>query len=70
LDMYDYHPDKIRVSINDNDLTVQVEQTNFYRQITLPSNIDLSSLSVHYHYDRKLYITIKLLDEYSSFKYI
>ncbi|CAF2749308.1 unnamed protein product [Rotaria sp. Silwood2] len=70
LDMYDYNPDKIRVSINDNDLTVQVEQTNFYRQITLPSNIDLSSLSVHYHYDRKLYITIKLLDEYSSFKYI
>ncbi|CAF1293236.1 unnamed protein product [Rotaria sordida] len=70
LDMYDYNPDKIRVSMNDNDLMVQVKQTDFYRQITLPSNIDLSSLSLHYHYDRKLYITIKLLDQYSSFKYI
>ncbi|CAF3603400.1 unnamed protein product [Rotaria sp. Silwood1] len=70
LHMYNYNPDKIRVSINDNDLIVQVEQTDFYRQITLPSNIDLSSLSLHYHYDKKLYITIKLLDKYSSFKYI
>ncbi|CAF4091080.1 unnamed protein product [Rotaria sordida] len=58
------------VFMNNNDFIVQVEQAIFYRQIILPSNIDLSSLSLNYHYDRKLYITIKLLDQYSSFKYI
>jgi HSP20 family molecular chaperone IbpA len=70
LDINDYNPDDIKVSINDNDLIVQIKNSNFYKQITLPSNIDSTSLSVHYHYDKKLYITIKLLDEYSSFKYI
>jgi len=70
LDVHDYNPDDIKVSINDNDLIVQIKNSNFYKQITLPSNIDLTSLSVHHHYDKKLYITIKLLDEYSSFKYI
>jgi HSP20 family molecular chaperone IbpA len=70
LDVYDYNPDDIKVSINDNDLIVQIKNSNFYKQITLPSNIDLTSLSVHHHYDKKLYITIKLLDEHSSFKYI
>jgi HSP20 family molecular chaperone IbpA len=70
LDVHDYNPDDIKVSINDNDLIVQVEKTNFYKQITLPSNIDSASLAVHHHHDKKLYITIKLLDEYSSFKYI
>ena len=43
-------------------------KANFYRQITLPSNIDAASLSIHHHHDKKLYITIKLLDEYSSIK--
>lgn len=70
LDVKDYNPNDIKVSINDNDLIVQVKNSNFYRLITLPSNIDLTSLSVHHHYDKKLYITIKLLDEHSSFKYI
>ncbi|CAF2074851.1 unnamed protein product [Rotaria magnacalcarata] len=70
LDMKHYNPDKIQVSINDNDLAVHADETNFYKQITLPVNIDLSSLSLHYHDDRQLNIRIKLLDEYSSFKYI
>lgn len=70
LDVKDYNPDDIKVSINDNDLLVQIKNTNFSKQITLPSNIDLASLSLHHHYDKKLYITIKLLDEHSSFKYI
>ncbi len=69
LDVHDYNPDEIQVSMNDNDLIVQVERTNFYKQITLPSNIDPTSLSLH-HQDKKLIIKIKLLDEYSSFKYI
>jgi len=68
LDVDNYNPDDIRISINDNDLIVQIHKTNFYKQITLPSNIDLSSLTVHH--DRKLYIKIKLLDEHSSFKYM
>ncbi|CAF3207947.1 unnamed protein product [Rotaria socialis] len=70
LDMKDYNPDKIQVSINNNDLVVHVDETNFYKQITLPSNIDLLSLSIYYYDDRKVNIRIKLLDEYSSFKYI
>jgi HSP20 family molecular chaperone IbpA len=70
LDVHEYNPDDIQVSINDNDLVVHVDKTNFYRQITLPSNIDAASLSIHHHHDKKLYITIKLLDEYSSIKYI
>ena len=70
LDVQDHNPEDIKVSLNANDLIVQVEKSNFYRQITLPENIDAASLSVHHHHDRKLYITIKLLDEYSSVKYI
>jgi HSP20 family molecular chaperone IbpA len=70
LDIHDYNPDKIKVSINDNDLIVHVEHTNFYKQITLPSNVDFTSLALHYHHDKKLYITVKLLDEHSSLKYI
>ena len=70
LDIHDYNPDKIKVSINDNDLIVHVEYTNFYKQITLPSNVDFTSLALHYHHDKKLYITVKLLDEHSSLKYI
>jgi HSP20 family molecular chaperone IbpA len=69
LDVHDYTPDEIQVSMNDNDLIVQVERTNFYKQITLPSNTDATSLSLHHH-DKKLHIKVKLLDEYSSFKYI
>lgn len=70
LDVHDYNLNDIQVAINDNDLIVQVDKTNFSKQITLPSNIDAASLSVHHHHDKKLYITIKLLDEYSSIKYI
>ena len=70
LDVHEYNPDDIQVSINGNDLVVHVDKTNFYKQITLPSNIDAASLSIHHHHNKKLYITIKLLDEYSSIKYI
>jgi HSP20 family molecular chaperone IbpA len=70
LDVHDYNPDDMKISINDNDLIVQVEKSNFYKKITVPSNIESTSLTVHHHHDKKLYITIKLLDEHSSFKYI
>jgi hypothetical protein len=70
LDIHDYNPDKIKISINNDDLIVHIEDTKFYKQITLPSNTDFTSLSIHYHHDKKLYITVKLFDEYSSFKYI
>ncbi|UJR15385.1 hypothetical protein I4U23_002333 [Adineta vaga] len=70
LDVQDYKQDDLKVSINDNDLIVQSKNTNFYKQITLPSNADLSSLSTHYHHDKKLYITVKLLNADSSFRYI
>lgn len=70
LDVQDSHSDDLKVAINGNDLIVQNEKMNFYKQITLPSNIDSSSLAIHHHHDKKLYITIKLLDKHSSFKYI
>lgn len=70
LDVRNSHSEDLQISINGNDLIVRNENTNFYKQITLPSNIDASSLSINHHHDHKLYITIKLLDEYSSFKYI
>ncbi|CAF1363087.1 unnamed protein product [Adineta steineri] len=70
LDVLDYKPTDLTVSINDNDLIIQGINTNFYKQITLPSNTDLPSLTLEYRRDQKLYITAKLLDEYSSFKYI
>ena len=70
LDVHDSHSDDLKVSINGNDLIVQNENTNFYKQLTLPSNIDASSLVIHHHPDKKLYVTIKLLDAHSSFKYI
>ena len=70
LDVQDSHSEDLKVSINGNDLIVRNEKTNFNKQITLPSNIDASSLSINHHHDQKLYITIKLLDEHSSFKYI
>ncbi|CAF0996545.1 unnamed protein product [Adineta ricciae] len=70
LDVQNHKQDDIKVSINGNDLVVHAENTDFYRQITLPSNTDLSSLSIHHHHDKKLYITVKLLDAHSSFRYI
>lgn len=70
LDMRGCDPDKIQVSINDNDLVVHVVNTNFYRRITLPSNIDGSSLCFDYDDEKTLYIKIKLLDKHSSFKYM
>jgi HSP20 family molecular chaperone IbpA len=70
LDVHDHKPNEIDVSINDNDLIVQTKHKNFYKKITLPSNTDLTSLSTQHHHDKKLYITAKLLDEYSSLKYI
>ena len=70
LGMHVYNPDKIKVSINNNDLVVQVEETNFSERIALPTNIDASSLSFHHDDDGKLYITIKLLNENSSIIYV
>jgi hypothetical protein len=70
LDVHPHKPDNIQTSVNDTDLIVHAIGTQFYEQITLPSNIDFSTLKFFYQHDGYLYITIKLLDEHSSFKYM
>ncbi|UJR31274.1 hypothetical protein I4U23_018774 [Adineta vaga] len=80
LEVNNYQPNEIKVSVNGNDLIVQAEHSSdrpptsstrqyFYKQITLPSNTDLSSLSSQYHPDGKLHITAKLSQEQSSIRY-
>ncbi len=80
LDVNNYSPNEIKVSVNGNDLIVQAEHSverpptsstraYFYKQITLPANTDLSSLSSQYHPDGKLHITATLSLEKSSIRY-
>ncbi|CAF3000349.1 unnamed protein product [Rotaria sp. Silwood2] len=80
LDVQNYDPSEIKVSVNGNDLIVQAEHSvnrppttssraYFYKQITLPSNTDLRSLSSQYHADGKLYITANLSNEQASIRY-
>ncbi|CAF1426772.1 unnamed protein product [Adineta ricciae] len=80
LDVNNYQPNEIKVSVNGNDLIVQAEhnierpptsstRAYFYKQITLPSNTDFSSLASQYHPDGKLHITAKLMQEQSSIRY-
>ena len=70
LDLERHDPDDLQVFINDMDLIVQIAHSPFYRQITLPSNTDFSSISIEPHSDGQLRITAKLLDKYSSAVYI
>lgn len=70
LDLEQHNPDDLQVFINDTDLTVQIAHTDFYQQITLPSNTDFSTIAIQPHADGQLDITAKLLDKYSSAVYI
>ena len=80
LEVNNYQPSEIKVSVNGNDLVVQAEHKDerpptsssrayFYKQVTLPPNTDLNSLSSQYHPDGKLHITAKLAPEQGSIKY-
>ncbi|CAF0824717.1 unnamed protein product [Adineta steineri] len=80
LDVNNYQPNEIKVSVNGNDLIVQAEHSverpptsssraYFYKQLTLPPNTDLKSLASQYNPDGKLHITAKLSQEQSSIRY-
>ncbi len=80
LEVKDYEPNEIKVSVNGNDLIVQAEHSvdrpptsssraYFFKQITLPANTDLNSLSSQYHPDGRLHITASLSHEQSSIRY-
>ena len=80
LDVKNYEPHEIKVSVNGNDLIVQAEhnvdrpptsssRAYFYKQVTLPPNTDLSSLSSQYHPDGSLHITAKSSQSQSSLRY-
>ena len=80
LEVNNYQPSEIKVSVEGNDLVVQAEHNDerpptsssrayFFKQITLPPNTDFNSLSSQYHADGKLHITAKLAPEHGSIKY-
>lgn len=80
LDVHNYQPSEIKVSVNGNDLIVQAEHKDerpptssarafFYKQITLPPNTDLSTLSSEYILDGILRIKAKFLPEQASIRY-
>lgn len=79
LDIGNYQPSDIKISVNGNDLIVQAEHTEdqpltgssrayFYKQTTLPNNTDLKSLKSQYHPNGRLQITANLLDQLNSLK--
>ena len=80
LDVNNYQPNEIKVSVNGKDLVVQAEHNDerpptsssrayFFKQITLPPNADLGSLASQYHPDGKLHITAKLTNDQASVNY-
>ncbi|CAF1932637.1 unnamed protein product [Rotaria magnacalcarata] len=80
LDVQNYKPNEIKVSVSGNDLIVKAEhnverpptssiRSSFFKQITLPPNTDLGSVSSQYHPDGKLNITANLLNEKASIGY-
>jgi HSP20 family molecular chaperone IbpA len=80
LDVSNYEPSEIKVSVNGNDLIVQAEhnvnrpptsstRAYFYKQVTLPAHTDLNSISSEYQPDGKLRITAKLSHESASIRY-
>lgn len=80
LDVQNYEPNEIKVSVKGNDLVVEAEHSvqrpptsstraYFYKQITLPPNADLRSISSQYHPGGKLHITAKLTSGQGSIGY-
>lgn len=80
LDVNNYQPNEIKVSVEGHDLIVQAEHNDerppasssrayFYKQITLPPNTDFNSLASQYHPDGRLHITAKVNPEQSSLRY-
>ncbi|CAF0811039.1 unnamed protein product [Didymodactylos carnosus] len=81
LDAQNYEPNEIKVSMNGYELIVQAEHSNrrppnqssrsyFHKQITLPPDTDLSTITSRYEPDQKLYITALLKgDKFGSIKY-
>ena len=80
LDVDNYKPEEIKVSVNGKDLVVQAEHKDerpptsssrayFFKQVTLPPNADLGTLSSQYHPDGKLHITAKLTNDQASIHY-
>jgi HSP20 family molecular chaperone IbpA len=80
LPVNNYQPNEIKVSVSGNDLIVQAEHNDehpptsssrayFYKQITLPNNTDLNTLSSQYHPDGRLHITAKISPQQTSIKY-
>jgi HSP20 family molecular chaperone IbpA len=80
LDVKNYQPNEVKVSVNGNDLIVQAEhnvdqpptsssRAYFYKQITLPPNTDISSLASQYHPDGRLHITASLSPEQPYIRY-
>ncbi|CAF3691833.1 unnamed protein product [Rotaria socialis] len=74
LDVQNYEPNEIKVSVSGNDLIVRAEhnverpptsstRSSFFKQITLPPNTDLGSISSQYRPDGKLHITATLPNE-------
>lgn len=80
LDVSNYQPNEIKVSINGNDLVVRAEHNDdrppksstrayFYKQISLPPNTDPNTLSSEYHPDGSLHITAKLSNPQASIRH-
>ncbi|CAF0928613.1 unnamed protein product [Didymodactylos carnosus] len=77
LDVQNFEPEEIKVTMDGQDLIVQAEHDSqrssnhssrsyIYKQITLPPNADITSLSSEYNADKKLYIRALLKDDKSS----
>lgn len=73
LDLSNYEPNEIQVSVDGNDLIVQAEHKNdhpvppssrvsFYKKITLPPNTDLDSIKTQHSADGQFHITARLLE--------
>jgi len=75
LDVQNYEPNEIKVHVDGNDLIVKAEHSSehppnsssrayFFKQITLPPNCDLSSITSQFRAaEKKLYITASLRDD-------
>ena len=80
LDVSNYQPNEIKVSVEGHDLIVQAEHNDerppssssrayFYKQITLPPNTDFNSLASQYNPNGRLHITAKVNPEQTSLRY-
>lgn len=80
LDVSNYQPSEVKVSVVKHDLIVRAEHKDerpptssarsyFYKQVTLPPNTDLNSLSSDYLNDGTLCIKAKLFSEQTAIRY-